>query len=301
MDGMERNANYFLVGLVVLGALAGIIVFLTWILSGLGRGEMTRYSILFNDSVSGLNINSAVEYQGVRVGKVIAIALDADRPREVRVDIEVKEETPITQSTKVELGLQGITGLSRIELQTTNSKGAPPEKREGFPYPVLKGDGRQITKLFEEMPRIAANISRITERINLMLTDETAAAIQLTVKNMSKVSSELQLLLNEQNRTNISQILENVASASGDFATISERINKTAAEFETLARQLRESLAHNQQHIDRFSQDGLNELINLSKESRKMAKEIRKLADTIEEDPSQLIYKPQTDGVTITP
>src|SRR6266567_8698143 len=71
---MSQRANYFKLGLFVIGAIvAGILVLLV---IGTGRFLQKRITIetYFNESVQGLDIGSKVKYRGVVIGEVTKIS-----------------------------------------------------------------------------------------------------------------------------------------------------------------------------------------------------------------------------------
>ena len=82
-----------------------------WI--GRDRTQLQPYEIVSATAVSGLNSQSTVRYQGVQVGKVQSLALNPDKPGQVRIRIGVAPSTPITESTWAELGVQGRDGLGQ--------------------------------------------------------------------------------------------------------------------------------------------------------------------------------------------
>ena len=50
-----------------------------------------------------------------------SLALNPDKPGQVRIRIGVAPSTPITESTWAELGVQGVTGLANVELRDDGS------------------------------------------------------------------------------------------------------------------------------------------------------------------------------------
>ena len=140
---MAIRANYFKLGLFVIGGvIAGIVVLLV---IGSGRWFQPRFTIetYFNESVQGLDIGSKVKYRGVVVGDVTRITftyvryeLDkpiSDRMRYVLVEAQVQPRLvggravgDITRqenaTIEVERGLrmrlapQGITGTNYLEM-----------------------------------------------------------------------------------------------------------------------------------------------------------------------------------------
>jgi phospholipid/cholesterol/gamma-HCH transport system substrate-binding protein len=154
---MEKDANYFAVGLFVSLALVGLVGFLIWLAGTHGSGY-NRYTIYFTDSVSGIDEDSVVKYKGVEVGKILATRLSAEHPDLVKVDVEVKDSTPVTAGTQAKIELQGITGQSSIELATDNSNTAAPRRISDEKYPVLKGSGSALSKFFDDLPKIGSQL-----------------------------------------------------------------------------------------------------------------------------------------------
>ena len=71
---METRSNHILVGAVVLGMLAALVLFVVW-LSQAGGDQDKKYDIFFSQAVEGLAKGSAVTFSGVPVGQVESINL----------------------------------------------------------------------------------------------------------------------------------------------------------------------------------------------------------------------------------
>ena len=77
----------------------------------------TKYHIVFDQTVYGLEPGADVFVNGIRAGKVTDVALAPDDLRHVRVTIAVNEGTPVRSDTKAVLQYVGITGLKVIDLR----------------------------------------------------------------------------------------------------------------------------------------------------------------------------------------
>ncbi len=141
---MSLKANYFKLGLFVIGAIVAAVV--TLLVIGSGRWFQPRIAMetYFDESVQGLDIGSKMKYRGVVIGEVTKISftyvryqLDqpmAQRAKFVLVDAQIdprlvggraaagdltspegaKQE--IERGLRVRLAPQGITGTSYLEL-----------------------------------------------------------------------------------------------------------------------------------------------------------------------------------------
>src|SRR3954464_9578091 len=149
---MALKANYFKLGLFVIGAVVCTVVPL--IIVGSGRAFQQKITIetYFNESVQGLDIGSKMKYRGVVIGEVTRISFtyvkyEQDKPmverkRSVLVEAQLEPRlvggraandiaSPESSRIEVERGLrvhlapQGITGTNYLELDYVDALPAP--------------------------------------------------------------------------------------------------------------------------------------------------------------------------------
>ena len=113
---MEVHARYFLMGLFALVVAGAGFAFVYWLEAGGGLGERTTYRIRFGDPVAGLSKGSAVLFNGVRVGEVTSLGLDAAHPTDVAIDIAVDSKAPVRADTRAGIEFQGLAGAPAIAL-----------------------------------------------------------------------------------------------------------------------------------------------------------------------------------------
>ncbi|MEO6750066.1 MAG: MlaD family protein [Casimicrobiaceae bacterium] len=141
---MSQQANYFKLGLFVIGALAAGVVVLLIIGSGRWFENKVTVETYFNESVQGLDIGSKMKYRGVVIGEVTSIGFTynvyqgnlpmTQRARYVMVEAQLQPRlvgghsaagdltTPSNAAMEVERGLrvrltpQGITGTNYLEV-----------------------------------------------------------------------------------------------------------------------------------------------------------------------------------------
>jgi len=128
--------------------------------------------------------------------------LAGDRSDLLKVDIEVKDSTPVTAETVVQLETQGLTGQSHLELSTAKLGGSPPPTPEGEKYPVLKGQGSKLAKFMDDLP----NISKQLETTLGSITTFTKGGTK-TVESIKSLSDSL--------KENPSQILTGPQTGKG--------------------------------------------------------------------------------------
>jgi len=145
---VAAKANYFKLGLFVIGAVAAGVAVLLIIGTGRWLKPRTTMETYFNESVQGLDIGSKMKYRGVVIGEVTRISFtyvkyEQDRPmierkRYVLVEAQLEPRlvggraandiaSPESSRIEVERGLrvhlapQGITGTNYLELDYVDS------------------------------------------------------------------------------------------------------------------------------------------------------------------------------------
>ena len=113
---METRANYIVTGAFTLAVIVGVFGFIFWFRNIAGGGERSSYRVVFVGSVSGLRTGSAALFNGIRVGEVSGLGLDAHDPHKVVATISVERAVPVRADTKVALTYQGLTGLAEVAL-----------------------------------------------------------------------------------------------------------------------------------------------------------------------------------------
>jgi phospholipid/cholesterol/gamma-HCH transport system substrate-binding protein len=294
---MEKSANYFFVGIFVSLAMLALVGFIIWLMSSGDFGPKQRYTVYFTDTVSGLVEDAAVKYQGVDVGRIVGIRLAPERNDLVKVDIEVREGTPIRVGTSATIELQGITGSSFVELNTPIDDQEPPRRVAGEPYPVLEGRGSDLREFLDELPQLA------------MKLQNALGSVEQFSKEGAKMAGSIESFSKEGTRTAtaIRGLADNlkgeIGSLRGDFgkavASI-EGFSKEGAKTAESIRGLSDNLKGEVGTLRSDLGNTLSSIEQFSKEGAKTADAIRGLADKLKDDPSQILRgAPSQRGVVI--
>jgi len=168
---METDRHYFVEGLFIIGLSIAAALFVLWLATTSHRDDVL-YRIHFAESVSGLALGDTVKYHGVDVGTVKAIGLDADDPRRVRVDVELRKEAPVKTDTKATLAMKGITGVVFVELNggATNAQDLVSVTPAGQ-VPEIPAERSPLSIVLEQLPKIVAKFSSIEDKVSKVVTD----------------------------------------------------------------------------------------------------------------------------------
>ena len=135
---MNNKVNYTLIGFLVLLGFFFIGLFTYWLMQPSSEEEVRKYSIHFDESVLGLNIDAPVKYRGISVGKVTSLRINPANMEQVDVLITILKTTPIKEDTVAKLTAQGITGLSYINLSMGSQNAKELTIKEDEEYPIIK-------------------------------------------------------------------------------------------------------------------------------------------------------------------
>ena len=113
---MENRARYMVIGGFTLAFIIAVFGFVYWLKNTSGLGQ-ANYHVRFEQPVAGLTVGSSVLFNGIRVGAITALTLDAQDPKRLAVSIAVNPATPIRSDTQVDVTYQGLTGAPAISLK----------------------------------------------------------------------------------------------------------------------------------------------------------------------------------------
>ncbi|OGT38833.1 MAG: hypothetical protein A3F12_04815 [Gammaproteobacteria bacterium RIFCSPHIGHO2_12_FULL_38_14] len=209
---METDVNYTIVGIFVITLLTAIVLAIIWLSSGFSFEGYSTYAVYMKESVTGLSIDSPVEYNGVNIGSVSDIQLDKKNPQSVLLLLSIKESTPITVDTVATLNTKGITGIAYVALKDTGSDLRKLEAQAGEKYPVIKTAPSLFMRLDTALGELSSNFSKISTAINSLLDEQNQKSIREILINLNQVTHTLSV-----NSQKLNDILVNTAQASQEF------------------------------------------------------------------------------------
>ena len=309
---MEREANYAAVGaFVLIAALLGAL-FVYWYSDTREHRDYNRYEIYFTGSVSGLDKGGAVRYLGVGVGRVVDIRIDPRDSSRVQVIVDIDARTPVSPHTVAELQLQGITGLLYIDLSEDHDQRPTSPAVAGLKYPVIRSAPSRFDVFLASLPELVASANDVVKRADRLLSNENLAAVSAAVGNLDKASSRLPQTVHDLNsligelRAASTELTasarsahELLDSAQPDVRQTLERVRTIGDNLANASIQLNKLIGENRQDIRTFTREGLPEIERFVREGRAAAQDIQALANSLRENPNQLLYQQPERGVEI--
>lgn len=311
---METRAHNVLIGAFVLVFVAAIFVFIVWLAKAKGDRDVALYDIIFTDAVSGLALGGDVRFNGIKVGSINRIAIDHEDPTRVRVTVEIDADVPVREDSTATMQLQGITGVTYVQISGGTQASARVEPSVEFPYPVIRSRPSQITELVEQLPKLLERSTQLVDRGNALLDDENrqnlAAALgdlrQVTqamagraetlgkaIDELSAASAGVGELVRRGNRV-AEELSATMSVARGTMAgadqLIDGEVRETVASIGRVAKDVSRLLGDNREALDAFTSDGLVEFRRFIEEARVLVQNLGRVATKIEENPSQVFF-----------
>jgi len=189
---MEPRAHHLLVGLFTLIVVVAAIVFSLWMTKAGRDTETKSYQVVFTDAIGGLSRGSAVQYNGIKVGEVVQMALDPDDISRVLVDITVRASLPVTESTKARLAVTSITGSAVIELYDSNPGHSPVLiAKNGDTLPKIIATPSSLSQLMSSGEDIMTNISQLVSNANNFLSPDNAEKLNQSLTQLETLLTQL--------------------------------------------------------------------------------------------------------------
>ena len=311
---MFKGNNNFVVGLFVSIAIVAFISFVLWLTGRSGVEEMKRYSMLFERDVSGLAVGGPVKFMGVNIGSVVRMEIIRKNGMMIRVDIEILEDTPVDSGTFGSLAFQGITGVAVVNLNSESGLHDPLEMTPGFEYPVIPVRDVGFAAVLARAPRIMDRLDGLLGQANQLLGEDNRGSIARSLGNVESLTASLAdsrdviaALPADLNQTLtdiqgvVGQLQELVSQLQPGINSTMDNLNRSSENLASLTANLDNWMIENEADLSRFVDDGLGEAPALIKGARQALRELEKLVAELQDDPSQLIYRPREDTLEIEP
>ncbi len=212
---MEPKINYTLVGAFVLILTVALIIFITWLSAGFTIKNYKTYLVIMNESVAGITTNSTVKYNGVDVGSVKKIALCQENPKQVQLFLQIEEHTPITAGTTATLNSQGLTGITYVSLQGSNTNQTPLTTLPGEKYPIIKTSPSLFVRLDTTLKQLTDNMNQITQDFNNVLGGKNPELFREILTNLNTTTHHLAAQSQQ-----LDTILINTAKSTRSFPSL---------------------------------------------------------------------------------
>jgi len=245
---METRANHILIGgFIVLSTLLAF-GFMFWI-QNYGTGSSSaRYAILFKGPVTGLAPASNVLFNGLKVGQVDSFEIDPVDPRNTRVFIFIKKDTPVRINSTARIISQGLSAFSAVMI----TPGTPDAKLMAMALkpgetPTIKAVAGGASSLMEAAPEVLNNVNTVLRRVDELVANNENLVRQ-TLKNIEGFTREL-----EGNKKKIGAFMDDASIAARQIREVADKLNAFMSANEASLNQTMSSIAATSKNAESFS------------------------------------------------
>ena len=299
---MSAKSSKFLIGLFVISGTLICAAIIIWV--GAARIFMkgSLYSVYFDESVQGLQVDSAIKYRGVEIGKVQSIGVAPDN-RLIEVIMKIDIESDLQKLTIASLKTTGITGIVFIELDQlrTGDLSSSPKITFKSSYPVIPSRRSEISRFLADTDVIMQNVKDIDLKGISDQMKNTSKAIENFVEgkrvnnimtNLESTSANLDQAISKINKTVSEGKLDRVVNETmGVLLDAHQLIGQAKNEIDAL--KLQEKADRTDillKDINKKAQVITNELQDTSEHLRVTSENLQKLSDNLKRNPSELIF-----------
>ena len=308
---METKANYVLIGTFTILVTIFLLGFALWAAKYSSDRSWQRYQVIFNEAVTGLTEGSSVQYNGISVGTVEQLKLDARDPRRVQALLKLQADAPIKVDTRAKMSQAGLTGSPFIQL-TGGSPGS------ALLRPADRDDVPVIQTEPSALQNIADTANKLVARLDQALSEENIQRISDTLENLRATTDAI-----GDQREDIRQLLVNARLASEDLrktldttqgaiskvdreviarlpATM-DKLDRAIGSFEAAGKNADSLVAENRGPIRAFTREGLQQVAPTLAELRVLMRDLRSIADRLDSNPAGYILGRDPNPKEFTP
>lgn len=285
-----------MIGLLLLSAV------IIWVGASRVLMKGSLYAVYFDESVQGLQVDSAIKYRGVEIGTVQRIGVAPDH-RLIEVIMKIDLESSMQHQTIASLKTAGITGIVFIELDriTEGELANSPKLHFKSDYPVIPSRKSEISRFLSDTSIIMQSIKDIDFKGISASMKNTAQAIENFVSgkrinnimaHLESTSANLDKTIASINKTvGQGKVDKTLTEAMGVLSDARSLIGQAKKEMESL--NLREKSDRTDvilTDISKKSTTITNNLQDTSENLRTASENLQRLSESLNRNPSQLIF-----------
>ena len=288
---MEIRASYALVGLFTLLTILGLIGFTLWSSAKTDKAGMIQYEVAFNGSVSGLSLGNDALFNGVRVGQVRTIRLNPHDPSQVRVFIEIADDTPVRTDSVAKLEARGMTGLAVVSISGGSATSPLLHDDKSNKIAVIQSISSPLELFLDSAPKLLSSATDAMEDLKRILGAENQGSINKILGSAAELTETI-----AKRSNSLDNMMLNMEKTSKELDQFSSNLNKlssselkeTVVEMHKLVKTMNSILS--EPSIAKFAKEGLDDSRRAISEARLLINTLNRVALKLESDPSRFFF-----------
>ncbi|MFZ6874874.1 MlaD family protein [Undibacterium sp. Di27W] len=295
---MENRSHALMAGFFTIALLILATVLAIW----LGRDKIKRvpYDVVTEMAVSGLNLQAAVRYKGIKVGNVTDIDFDDKNPGQIILRLEILPDAPVTSSTYATLGYQGVTGIAFVQLDDEGtSKQLLVADHNPDVVPRIPMRPGMMQNLEKRGQAILAQTEELARRLNTMLDPANQKSLMTAVENFGQASAAWKALPAkfEPTLARLPELADQAKLTMAEVRTLSANASKLSNNLNQLTSNLQADdgpLARFNLVMDNVGNsltlDTLPKIQTMTGEAKASLRSFGRLSDSLKDRPQSILF-----------
>jgi phospholipid/cholesterol/gamma-HCH transport system substrate-binding protein len=310
---METRAQYIAVGAFVLIILVAGVASVLW----LGRVEFGReldtYYIFFRGSVAGLTRGSAVQYNGIPVGRVTDIRVDRENLSQIRVTVQIDSNlVEIKTDARAFLDTNILSGVATVQIRGGTQQASILEPKQGHHYAIIKAGQSALEEVKSSLPDLVADLKLASHNLNLLLDERNRRAVADSLQNLRTItaaladhSQDVGVILDHTDASilEMKSLIHNIDHSYTMRGGLKDQVVQTLKDYDRVAtnlsdtaRQLQAMVSENRPGLRDFVQTTLPGVDDLVNDGQRLAENLNQFVIQLQRDPTRLLFGDRRRG-----
>jgi phospholipid/cholesterol/gamma-HCH transport system substrate-binding protein len=304
---METRAHYVAVGAFVLAMILLGFFALLW----LGRVQLAesleRYYIFFKGPVAGLSKGSAVQYNGIPVGRVTDIRVDPGNIEQIQVTVAIDRNlVRIKTNARAYIDTNILSGVSTVQIRGGTQGAADLEPKPGHKYAKIPPGETSLQRVYASAPQLLERFTLVANDLHSLLKKKNRDAFGASLANLetltgalAKRGEELHAVVENANATVLAlrSLIDHVDLSYTGRNGLKDRLTRLVAHYDALSlsladasRQFDTMMRENRPGVRDFTRSALPKADALLGQARRLLGRLDRTTAKIEENPSLLLF-----------
>jgi phospholipid/cholesterol/gamma-HCH transport system substrate-binding protein len=304
---METRAHYVVVGAFVFAMIILGFAALVW----LGRLQVSenleRYYVFFKGPVAGLSKGSAVQYNGIPVGRVVDVRVDPDNIEQVQVTVELDRSlVHIRNGARATLDTNILSGVSTVQIRGGTQQSSDLKPKPGHKYAEIPTGETSLQRVYATVPELLDRFNLVADDLNALLNEKNRKAFAASLSNLQTLTGALASRSRELRgvvanadaaASGLRSLVDHVDKSYVSRGGLKDQLSRTLDDYDGLAkslagssRQIDAMLRENRPGFREFTRDTLPKADAVLVSARELFAELNRVATKIEDNPSLLLF-----------
>lgn len=291
---MNNRVNFTLVGTFVSLVSILFVAGVYWIIKPTDEEKVFLYGLLVTESITGINVETSVKYQGLNVGKVKGFRINPDNPREIMMDLEVRRDVPIRNGVMASIRPQGITGLSYVDIQVEKDAKPIIEKVYlGRKYKIIPFKPSLLDGLTNSAGEITTTLQEILIKVNKAL-DDNGEDSRTLIHELSLITKQLNKLFSNKNIENTASLIKSTNKLVHKTDHMIDEYTSIGKEAKSVLYTVNDSIKKGNYNLKQIAGETPQETALMLREIRLLTIELSEVLQHFKENPNAVIFESTT-------